>query len=47
MRAREAVKTSSPRKCTRPDVAGISRSRLRPTVDLPQPDSPTKPKLSP
>src|SRR5215213_5430841 len=30
-----------------PAVGSIKRSKQRPTVDLPQPDSPTKPKVSP
>src|SRR5215203_4312281 len=39
--------TSRPLKYTSPDVGSIKRSRQRPTVDLPQPDSPTKPSVSP
>src|SRR5664279_2229246 len=39
--------TSSPSKNTEPPVAGIKRRILRPTVVLPQPDSPTSPKVSP
>ncbi len=30
-----------------PPVGSISRSTVRPTVDLPQPDSPTRPSVSP
>src|SRR6185503_18402421 len=30
-----------------PAVGSIKRSRQRPTVDLPQPDSPTRPSVSP
>src|SRR6185369_11318752 len=30
-----------------PEVGSIKRSRQRPTVDLPQPDSPTRPSVSP
>ena len=36
-----------PSKITRPAVGSISRSRQRPTVVLPQPLSPTSPKVSP
>jgi hypothetical protein len=31
----------------RPAVGSIKRNRQRPTVDLPQPDSPTRPNVSP
>ena len=33
--------------CTPPDVGSISRKARRPTVDLPQPDSPTSASVSP
>ena len=46
MRGRDAARTSSPRKWTEPEVAGMRRRRVRPTVDLPQPDSPTSPSVS-
>src|SRR5215204_2731653 len=39
--------TSSPANKISPAVGSIKRSRQRPTVDLPQPDSPTRPKVSP
>src|SRR5699024_5499027 len=32
---------------TYPSVGSISRKSIRPVVDLPQPDSPTKPSVSP
>ena len=38
--------TSSPAKRSRPASAGSSRSSSRPSVDLPQPDSPTRPSTS-
>ena len=38
---------SSPSKRTRPAVGSIRRSSSRPVVDLPQPDSPTRPSVSP
>ena len=38
---------SSPSKSTRPDLAGRSCNTARPSVDLPQPDSPTSPSVSP
>ena len=36
-----------PSKLTEPDVGAISWSIDRPVVDLPQPDSPTRPSVSP
>ncbi len=39
--------TSTPSKCTDPDVGSISRRMQRPVVDFPQPDSPTSPSVSP
>jgi hypothetical protein len=41
------LKMFFPSKRTSPPVAGISRRRVRPTVVLPQPDSPTRPNVSP
>src|ERR1700675_954413 len=38
---------SSPAKRILPVVGSITRSRQRATVDLPQPDSPTRPSVSP
>src|SRR5262245_794192 len=38
---------SSPASLIEPAVGSISRSTVRPTVDLPQPDSPTRPSVSP
>ena len=38
---------SVPRKGTEPEVASMSRRIRRPVVDLPQPDSPTRPRVSP
>lgn len=45
--APEAAKTSVPSKVTLPPVAGMRRRSVRPTVVLPQPDSPTRPRVSP
>src|ERR1700760_3953036 len=39
--------TSLSSNLTSPRVGSMSRRRQRPTVDLPQPDSPTSPKVSP
>ena len=39
--------SSSPRNTTGPDVGSISRRTQRPTVDLPEPDSPTSPSVRP
>src|SRR5262245_8098014 len=39
--------TLRPWKLTSPDVGSISRRIERPVVDLPQPDSPTRPSVSP
>ncbi len=39
--------TSCPSKVTSPEVGSISRRMQRPVVDLPQPDSPTRPSVSP
>jgi len=36
-----------PATTTEPEVGSIRRSMVRPTVVLPQPDSPTNPKVSP
>ena len=44
---RRAPRTSRPSKRTVPGVGSISRSTSRPTVDLPQPDSPTSASVSP
>ena len=41
------VVMSRPSKRIEPDVGSIRRSRSRPTVVLPQPDSPTRPSVSP
>src|SRR5947207_8632770 len=38
---------SSPSNSTLPDVMSSMRSTARPVVDLPQPDSPTRPSFSP
>ena len=38
---------SVPSKTIRPAVGSMSRRSARPTVDLPQPDSPTSPSVSP
>ncbi|MEY9756203.1 hypothetical protein ABIE73_003598 [Bradyrhizobium yuanmingense] len=38
---------SSPSRRIWPEVGSTSRSTLRATVDLPQPDSPTRPSVSP
>ena len=46
-RRRENASTSSPRNRTLPEVGSISRSRHRPVVVLPLPDSPTRPNVSP
>ena len=43
----EKRSTSSPLKRTDPEVGSISRSRQRPVVVLPLPDSPTRPNVSP
>ncbi len=42
-----SVVTFFPWKVTSPDVGSISRRMARPVVDLPQPDSPTSPSVSP
>src|SRR5271169_5271881 len=42
-----SVVISSPAKRILPVVGSITRSRQRATVDLPQPDSPTRPRVSP
>ena len=39
--------TCLPSKSISPDVGSIRRSTQRPVVDLPQPDSPTSPSVSP
>ena len=41
------AKMSSPSIVAEPAVCGCSRMTVRPSVDLPQPDSPTRPKTSP
>ena len=46
-RAGESVVMSSPSKRTVPLVGSSSRTSSRPSVDLPQPDSPTSPSVSP
>ena len=38
---------SAPSKMMFPDGGGISRISSRPSVDLPQPDLPTRPSVSP
>ena len=38
---------SSPSRCTFPSVASVNLRSTRPTVDLPDPDSPTMAKVSP
>ncbi len=49
--ARKAPRSSAvtfwPSNQISPAVGSISRKMQRPVVDLPQPDSPTKPKVSP
>jgi hypothetical protein len=47
MRALLAVTTFSPLKRISPASGSIRRRPARPAVDLPQPDSPTRPKASP
>src|SRR6267142_1309367 len=42
-----SVVTFLPWKDTSPEVGSISRRIVRPVVDLPQPDSPTRPSVSP
>ncbi len=39
--------TSTPSKVIVPAVGAMSRSTARPVVDLPQPLSPTRPRVSP
>ena len=46
-RARRARATSMPSNSTRPDVGSMRRRITRPVVDLPHPDSPTRPSVSP
>ena len=43
----ESVVSSAPSKRMLPAVGGTSRTRVRATVDLPQPDLPTSPTVSP
>ncbi len=43
----QRAEVAAPSKRTRPAVGSISRSTSRPSVDLPQPDSPTTPSVSP
>ena len=43
----ESASTSTPSNSISPAVGSISRSSVRPSVDLPQPDSPTSPTVSP
>src|SRR3954471_16854761 len=43
----ERCARSLPRKNAWPLVGSVSRRRARPRVDLPQPDSPTSPRVSP
>ncbi len=38
---------SLPSKVTRPEVGSSSRTSIRPVVDFPQPDSPTRPSVCP
>jgi hypothetical protein len=47
MSARERCVMSRPSKTTRPPVGSSSRMMHRAIVDLPQPDSPTTPRVSP
>src|SRR5678815_475430 len=42
-----AFMTGSPAMQTIPDVGGMMPAMMRPSVDLPQPDSPTSPNTSP
>ena len=42
-----SVVSSTPSKLTSPDVGGVSWSSARPSVDFPQPDSPTRPYVLP
>src|SRR5579859_3486184 len=44
---REAASTSRPSKETEPEVGSMRRRMRRPSVLLPEPDSPTRPKVSP
>ena len=46
-RARPSAVTSAPLNQTSPELGSISRRMQRPVVDLPQPDSPTSPSVSP
>ena len=39
--------TSAPLNQISPELGSISRRMQRPVVDLPQPDSPTRPRVSP
>jgi hypothetical protein len=39
--------TSAPLNRISPELGSISRRMQRPVVDLPQPDSPTRPRVSP
>ncbi len=43
----ESPVTSSPSKTIRPESGSIRRRRSLPRVDFPQPDSPTRPRISP
>ena len=43
----EELTRSTPSKCTDPDVGRNSWRTVRPVVDFPQPDSPTRPSVSP
>src|SRR5688572_31735110 len=40
-------RTSRPSKSICPEVGSVRRNKQRPTVDFPQPDSPTSPSVSP
>jgi hypothetical protein len=42
-----SVEMSRPSKMMRPSVGLYRRKMVRPTVDFPQPDSPTRPTVSP
>src|SRR5207244_9560289 len=42
-----ALKMLRPSRNASPDVGGISRKIVRATVDLPEPDSPIRPRVSP
>ena len=47
MRRCGSLVTSRPSNSMRPEVGSTNRSTVRPSVDFPQPDSPTRPSVSP